>query len=103
MINNVAPGDTATVVNFALNAAFPDLFGEGNLGGIIVGLEPQVVSSSIPGNTDPDANIHLEALYRFQVNENISVTPGVIVVLNPEGNSFNDPVIVGTLRTTFSF
>jgi Carbohydrate-selective porin, OprB family/S-layer homology domain len=93
----------ATILNFALAAAFPDLFIPGNMGGIIVGVEPNVISSNIAGNTDRDLPIHLEALYRFKVNDNISITPGVVAILNAEGNSGNDPVILGTIRTTFTF
>lgn len=96
-------GDNATILNGALALAFPDLFGKGNLGGLIFGVEPQVVSSSIAGYSDPDPNFHIEALYRFRVNDFISITPGIIAIINPEGNSNNDPVIVGTVRTTFSF
>jgi carbohydrate-selective porin OprB len=73
------------------------------MGGIIVGVEPNVISSNIAGNTDRDLPIHLEALYRFKVNDNISITPGVVAILNAEGNSGNDPVILGTIRTTFTF
>jgi hypothetical protein len=100
---NFQAGSDATIVNFALAASFPDLFGKGNMGGLIFGMEPQVISSSVANNTDPDMNFHIEALYRFRVNDNISITPGIIAVINPEGNSNNDPVIIGTVRTTFSF
>jgi hypothetical protein len=96
-------GSDATIVNFALAASFPDLFIPGNMGGIIVGMEPQLVSSSVPNSTDKDINFHVEALYRFKVNDNISITPGVVAIFNPEGNSNNDPVVVGTIRTTFTF
>jgi Carbohydrate-selective porin, OprB family/S-layer homology domain len=96
-------GSDATIVNFALAASFPDLFAPGNMGGIIVGMEPQLVSSSVPNSTDKDMNFHIEALYRFKVNDNISITPGVIAIINPEGNSSNDPIVVGTIRTTFTF
>jgi Carbohydrate-selective porin, OprB family/S-layer homology domain len=99
----IPKGSSATVVNFALAAAFPDLFIPGNLGGIIFGMQPRVVSSNIANNTDPDFNFHVEALYRFKVNDNISITPGVIAIINPEGNSSNEPVILGTIRTTFTF
>lgn len=102
--NQEAGGNgTSTVLNFALAAAFPDLFIPGNLGGIIAGVEPNVISSSIAGNTDRDLPIHVEALYRFKVNDNISITPGIIAIFNPEGNSSNDPIILGTIRTTFTF
>jgi carbohydrate-selective porin OprB len=41
--------------------------------------------------------------YRFQVSDNISVTPGAFVLFNPEGDSNNDTSIVGVVRTTFVF
>jgi carbohydrate-selective porin OprB len=37
------------------------------------------------------------------MNDNVSVTPGMLVIFNPENNSNNSTVYVGTLRTTFSF
>ncbi|TAE54971.1 MAG: porin, partial [Oscillatoriales cyanobacterium] len=52
---------------------------------------------------DRDTSYHLEGFYRFQVNDFISVTPGVYVILNPEHNKQNDDIWVGVLRTTFSF
>jgi hypothetical protein len=103
LVRDVAKGDTATVLNYALTLGFPDLFIKDNLGGIIIGSQPQVVSSSVRRNTDPDTNIHIEAFYKFQLNNYISITPGAFVVINPEGNSNNDPIYVGTIRTTFSF
>jgi Carbohydrate-selective porin, OprB family/S-layer homology domain len=99
----VAKGNKATILNGALAVAFPDLFRKGNMGGIIVGVEPQVVSNTSFIGKDNNTNIHLEGLYRFKVNDNISITPGVIAVVNPEGNSANDTVIIGTVRTTFTF
>ncbi len=96
-------GSDATIANFALAASFPDLFAPGNMGGIIVGMEPQLISNSVPNATDKDMNFHIEALYRIKVSDNISITPGVVAVLNPEGNSSNDPIVIGTIRTTFTF
>jgi hypothetical protein len=103
-VTNLIPdGADATILNFALAASFPDLFGKGNMGGLIFGAEPSVISGSAGVRTDADFPFHIEALYRFRVNDYISITPGVIAILNPEGNSGNDPVIIGTIRTTFSF
>jgi hypothetical protein len=99
----VPDGSNGTILNFALAATFPDLFIPGNMGALIFGAEPSLISSSVPGYSDPDFPFHIEALYRFKVNDNISITPGVIAVINPEGNGSNDPVILGTIRTTFSF
>jgi Carbohydrate-selective porin, OprB family/S-layer homology domain len=99
----VAKGNNATSLNYALALSFPDLGFQGNMGGLIIGSEPQVISSNTGVGKDRSTNIHLEALYRVKVNDNISITPGIIAVVNPEGNSANDTVIIGTVRTTFTF
>jgi Carbohydrate-selective porin, OprB family/S-layer homology domain len=99
----VAKGNQATILNGALAVSFPDLFMKGNMGGVILGVEPTVTSNTSFIGKDNATNIHIEGLYRFRVNDNISITPGVIAVINPEGNSSNDTVIVGTVRTTFTF
>lgn len=99
----ITKGNQATILNGALAVSFPDLFIPGNMGGLIVGVEPQVTFNNSFIGKDNATNIHLEGLYRFKVNDNISITPGIIAVINPEGNSSNDTVIVGTIRTTFTF
>jgi hypothetical protein len=100
----VRKGDTATILNGAISLAFPNLFASGNLGGLIFGVEP-FANSNDAGATvkDTDIPFHVEALYRIKVNDNISITPGAFVVINPEGSSNNDPIVVGTIRTTFTF
>ncbi|MCA6622312.1 MAG: carbohydrate porin, partial [Pseudanabaena sp. M165S2SP1A06QC] len=45
----------------------------------------------------------LEALYRFRVSKNISITPGVFFVFNQGSNTANGTATVGVIRTTFSF
>ncbi|MDX2239625.1 MAG: carbohydrate porin, partial [Leptolyngbyaceae cyanobacterium bins.302] len=45
----------------------------------------------------------VEAFYRFRINDNIAITPGVFVLFNPEGNSANNTQYVGVVRTTFTF
>ena len=85
-----------------MNLAFPDLGKEGNLLGIVIGQPPKVTSNDL-GLTDSDTSLHLEAFYRFQATDNISITPGLVVITNPEHNSSNDTIYLGTLRTTFTF
>ena len=83
---------------YGLGLGFPDLFKEGNLGGIIVGAEPYL------GEANPnDLSLHVEAFYKYQVTDNISITPGVIWITAPNQNSNNVDGIIGTIRTTFSF
>jgi Carbohydrate-selective porin, OprB family/S-layer homology domain len=90
--------------NWAVTLGFPDLGKKGNLAGIIFGMEPRVTSSSIDGyDKDRDTSYHIEAFYQYQVSDNISITPGVIWLTAPDHNSNNDDVVIGALRTTFSF
>jgi hypothetical protein len=96
--------DEATVLNAAVYAAFPDFGKKGNLLGLLAGLPPRVIDNDIASREDREAySIHLEGFYRFRINDNISITPGAFVILNPENNARNDTEYVGVLRTTFTF
>ncbi|NMG06785.1 iron uptake porin [Brasilonema sp. UFV-L1] len=90
--------------NWAVTLGFPDLGKKGNLAGIIFGMEPKVTGSSINEiPKDKDTSYHIEAFYQYQVTDNITITPGVIWLTAPDHNSDNDDVVIGAVRTTFSF
>ncbi|RUR83482.1 iron uptake porin [Chlorogloeopsis fritschii PCC 9212] len=90
--------------NWAVTLGFPDLGKKGNLAGVIVGMEPKVTGSSINEiDTDGNTSYHVEAFYQYQISDNITITPGVIWLTAPDHNNDNDDVIIGALRTTFSF
>lgn len=91
----------ATIQNGAITMALGDFAGQGNVLGFVFGVPPKVTESDVARNRD--TSYHLEGFYRFQVNDFISVTPGVYVILNPEHNQDNKDIWVGLLRTTFSF
>lgn len=94
--------DSATILNGVLTFAFPDLGGEKNVGGIIIGVPP-VISGHDDGNLVTDKTpIHFEVLYRIEVNDFIEITPGVFAVFNPDTDDGNT-IWVGTIRTEFSF
>jgi hypothetical protein len=95
--------NNATVLNWAVTLAFPDALSEGDLGGILVGMPPKVTSHDIDALEDNDTTIHIEAFYRYQLNDYIAITPGVFVITNPDHNDNNDTIVVGTLRTQFRF
>ena len=106
------PRGEINIYNAAVSLAFPDLGKKGNLAGIIVGVEPIAdVSSNLSndlnnrglGGDDDDVSFHIEALYQIQVTDNIAITPGFIWLTAPDHNDNNDDVIIGTIRTTFSF
>ncbi|QYO63855.1 iron uptake porin [Leptolyngbya sp. 7M] len=92
----------ADIFTWAVLLGFPDLAGDGNLLGVIAGQPPQVTHNQY-GDRESDAALHLEAFYHLQLNDNIAVTPGVFVILNPENDASNTPIYIGTVRTTFSF
>jgi Carbohydrate-selective porin, OprB family/S-layer homology domain len=90
--------------NYAVTLGFPDLGKEGNLAGIIAGVEPRLTSSNIAGlDRDEDTSYHIEAFYQYKLTDNITITPGVIWLTSPDHNNDNDDVVIGALRTTFSF
>jgi hypothetical protein len=96
----------AKIWNYAVTLAFPDLGKEGNLLGFVVGREPYLDKLEAPRSLRSfrnDDSYHVEGFYKFQLSDNISVTPGVIWVTNPNQDDRNDDIIIGTLRTTFTF
>jgi len=95
--------------NWAVTLGFPDLGREGNLGGLIFGMPPKVTNANftVPDPNfqirDNDTTFHIEGFYQYQVTDNIFITPGVIWQINPNHNENNADVVIGTLRTTFTF
>ena len=112
-----APGTTPTLsgtfTSWMAALSVKDVFGEGDLAAIMFG-QPLYATTltATSGATSVDARpalgivntpYHLEALYRFRVSKNISITPGVFFVFNQGNNSANGTATVGVIRTTFSF
>ena len=104
-LNGQIDRGTEDVWNWAATLALPDLGKEGSLAGIVVGSEPRVTNSTIDSlGEDNEQSLHLEAFYQYQINDNISVTPGVVWITEPDSDIQNsDDLVIGTVRTTFSF
>ncbi|MBP0001470.1 MAG: carbohydrate porin [Cyanobacteria bacterium SID2] len=100
--DNVREGDDATIFNWAITLAFPDLGSEGSLGGIIIGQPPRVLEND-GGSDENDSSWHLEAQYRYQIDDNIAINPGFFAILNPENDNDNSAIWVGTIRAIFQF
>ncbi|MBD2205865.1 carbohydrate porin [Calothrix sp. FACHB-1219] len=94
----------AIISTWALMLALRDIGTKGSFAGFIVGQPPKVTYNSF-GNAfeDKDTSLHLEAFYKFKISDNVSITPGLFVITNPEHSNGNDDIFVGTVRTTFSF
>ncbi|MDB9465022.1 iron uptake porin [Dolichospermum circinale] len=95
---------------WAATLGIKDFIKEGNTLGLIVGQSPKLTGGIVrTGATtsnitrDFNTSYHIEGLYKMKLSDNILVTPGVIVILNPEHNDKNSAEYVGTLRTTFTF
>jgi len=106
---------------------FPDLGGEGNLLGLYFGQPPRITRSTMPDTTtggqarnvpsflnrgdilnaaaggQQGATYHVEAFYRWQLSNNISITPGLVWVISPFHVGSNSDILIGAVRTTFSF
>jgi hypothetical protein len=103
-----AAGGNASSSNYAVTLAFPDFGQKGNVLGFVFGIPPKLNTRTGTGlgtavSTNPDTSYHLEALYKMKFSDNLSITPGLILITNPEHNSGNPTEYVGTIRTTFKF
>jgi hypothetical protein len=103
---------SADILNGAITAAFTDVGGKGNTLGFIVGVPPTVssISSSVATNRiryNPETSLHLEALYKIKMSDNLDITPGILLITSPESQpgagGSRGSEFVGTVRTTFKF
>ncbi|CAC5340996.1 MULTISPECIES: carbohydrate porin [Planktothrix] len=46
---------------------------------------------------------HIEAFYKYRLNDYIAITPGLIWLTAPAQNNNNDDAVIGVIRTTFTF
>lgn len=97
-------GAGTNFVNWMVGFHVQDIFQDGNSAGLLFGqpLNRDVTRGRAynPENADP---YHLEGYLSLRLSDNITLTPGVFAVFNPEGYSGNDTAIVGVLRTAFRF
>lgn len=97
----------ANIWNWMVGLAFPDFGKKGSVAGILVGMEPKV--TNVRGNLnaalseDLDTSLHVEAFYQFQLTDNIAITPGLIWLTAPDHNRNNNDILMGVIRTTFTF
>ena len=99
------------VWSYQATLAIPDLGGEGNLLGVVGGAplyargfgDGIFNAGLVDDRGSEEIPIAVEGFYRFRINDNISVTPGVIWLHNPGGDPDLDDTFAGAIRTTFSF
>ncbi len=89
---------------YGLGMAFPDLVLPNSVAGVLIGVEPYLGSVEGTNLDIPNAtSLHVEAFYKLQLTDSISLTPGLIWSTAPNQQSTTPDVLVGTFRTTFRF
>jgi Carbohydrate-selective porin, OprB family len=90
----------ADILTYGVGAAFPNIGQPGNLLGFFVGQAPTVTNA--PGFAN--SAYHVEGFYKYKLSDNVSITPGLIYLTNPNQVLNNSTgALVGTVRTTFTF
>lgn len=92
--------DTGSLNDWLAGVAFPDLFIEGSNAGLLVGSPEGFVAGAI-GEEPEDMPLQIEGYYSFPLTDNINITPGVYYITNSDGQ--DEDIVVGGVRTTFSF
>ncbi|BAY26626.1 hypothetical protein NIES2100_64420 [Calothrix sp. NIES-2100] len=96
-ITSLVGNNNDEVWSYGVGVALPDFGKKGNILGIFAGAQPYL------GSISGDRPYHIEGFYKYQVSDNISITPGVIWLTSPGQVANSDNAIIGTLRTTFTF
>jgi Carbohydrate-selective porin, OprB family len=100
---NGSQGSHADIWSWAITASLNDLGKLGSQLNFVFGMPPKVTSNDITERADRDTSLHLELSYRYPLTDRIFITPGFLLITNPEHNAANDTAWVGLLRTSFSF
>lgn len=102
LFQNVAgSGANTNIQTWMAGVGFNDLLIPGSTLAVAAG-QPFIVSSNDPNYA---TQTNFEAFYRFPINDNITLTPTVMLITNPFNVSNGNPndVIQGLVRATFSF
>jgi Carbohydrate-selective porin, OprB family len=105
-------GNSADIWNYAGTLAVKDFGSKGSTLGFVVGMQPKITGNSFFNNAgttnatrrvDRDTSLHIETFYKYKVSDNLYITPGLLLLTNPESNAGNPTEYLGTIRTTFVF
>jgi hypothetical protein len=98
------PSEDFTAQTWMAGVGVKDLFVPGSL---LAGSVGQPFINNLPPTAtfgpSNATQTNIEAFYRFPVNDNISITPGVTVITNANNTAGQPTIIEGYVRTTFSF
>ncbi len=102
--NDLPSNPQADILTWAMMLGITDLAGKDSLLGLVFGQPPKAIANNLGDEfEDPDTAYHLELFYRWQLTEDLAITPGFFTVFNPEHDSDQDTIAVGTVRTTLEF
>ena len=87
-----------------MSVALPNLGGNGNVGGLLIGQEPRITAASggLGSFADPSNSLHVELFYQYKINNNLFITPGLIYLTAPDSNGQNAGSLVGAIRANLS-
>ncbi len=92
--------------SWSVGLQWSDVFAKGNQAGMAVG-QPVFVTTLRNGETAQDGNFAWEWWYKFQVTDNISVTPALFYLSRPNGQfttiGQSSSVLGGLIQTQFKF
>jgi len=80
--SNLRPTNIAATQSWTVGLQWKDVFQKGNSAGMAVG-QPSFVTATRNGTTPFDGNYAWEWWYKFQVSDNISLTPMLFYLSNP--------------------
>jgi hypothetical protein len=107
LFSNLAGVDArATFTSWMAGVSVKDVLAPGNRFGLLFGqpLNRSSLSGTQAGvNNATTTPYQLETFLNFRVNDNVSITPGVFFVFNPEGIAGTPTATVGAVRTTIKF
>ena len=101
-----SPGLVSVSQSWSVGLQWEDAFMPGNTLGMAVG-EPTFATSLTNGEAPNDGNLVWEWWYRYQLSDNVSITPGLFYLSRPlgadtpSGRSFAQ--LGGLVKTSFSF
>ena len=107
---NASRGASGDIWYWAFGAEARDLLLKGSELGLVFGMPPKLSGSEVSGRLDRDTSYHIEGYFSIPLAKNrgtndvsVYLTPGFVGILNPEHNSENKDIWIGTVVLTFFF
>ena len=93
-------GADADIWSWAITASWKDVGKLGSQLSFVLGMPPKVTNNDVIEREDEDTSLHFELSYRYPLNDRIFITPGFLVITNPDHNADNDTTWIGLMRTS---